>query len=167
MDAKSNKQTVAALRGRQAAIAGEIRATRSDLRQSYAAIEATVNLFDPEAVKHRARPKRPYTQVRLFGGGKLSCLVLDALRVSEGAMTTPEIVSAVVAALGYAEEATQAITDRVPATLSYMARTRGSIVRQGEGRAAKWSLASTYGQIGNHVIQPQSGMIRKCARLAG
>jgi hypothetical protein len=145
MDAKSNKHTVSALRGRQAAIAGEIRALKrrlSDLRQSYAALEATVKLFDPEAVKHRVRPKRPYKRVRLFGGGKLSRHVLDALRSSARPMTAPELVAAIVSALGYGEEATQAIADRVPATLSYMARTRGSIIRQGEGRAAKWSLGS-------------------------
>jgi hypothetical protein len=146
MDAKGNKHTVAALRGRQAAIAGEIRAAKrrlSELRQSYAAIEATVKLFDPEAVKHRVRPKRPYKRVRLFGGGKLSRLVLDALRASQRPMTTPEIASTVVAALGYGDEAMQAIADRVPTTLSYMARTRGTVAREGEGRAAKWALRST------------------------
>jgi hypothetical protein len=148
MDAKGNKHTVAALRGRQAAIAGEIRAAKrqlSDLRQSYAAIEATVKLFDPEAVKHRVRPKRPYKRVRLFGGGKLSRLVLDALRVSASPMTASELVADIVASLGYGEEAVQAIADRVPATLSYMARTRGSVVREGEGRAAKWALRLTNG----------------------
>jgi 2-hydroxychromene-2-carboxylate isomerase len=90
-------------------------------------------------------PKRPYKRVRLFGGGKLSRLVLDALRVSQQPLTASEIVSAVVAALGYGDEAFQAIADRVPATLSYMARTRGSVVREGEGRAAKWALHSTNG----------------------
>jgi hypothetical protein len=143
MDAKMNRHTVAALRGRQAAIAGEIRAIKrrlSELRQSYAAIEATVKLFDPEAVKQRVRPKRPYKRIRLFGGGKLSRLVLDVLRTSRGPMTTMEIVSAVVVALGLGDEATQAIADRVPATLSYMARTRGSVMKEGEGRAVRWLL---------------------------
>jgi hypothetical protein len=114
----------------------------ADLRQSYAAIEATVKLFDPEAAKHRVRPKLPYTRVRLFGGGKLSRLVLDALRVSASPMTASELVAAIVASLGYGDEAVQAIADRVPATLSYMARTRGSVAKEGEGRAVKWSLRS-------------------------
>jgi hypothetical protein len=143
MDAKGNKHTVSALRGRQAAIAGEIRAIErrlSDLRQSYAAIEATVKLFDPEAAKHLVRPKRPYKRVRLFGGGKLSRLVLDALRDSAQPMTTPEIVSAVVAALGYGDEAIQAITDRAPATLTYLARKRGIIMKEGDGHDRRWSL---------------------------
>jgi hypothetical protein len=99
-------------------------------------------MFDPDADVCQIKPKRPYRRVLPNGCGKISLLVIDALRASQRLMTTAEIVSAVVAALGYRDEAVAAIADRLPATLSYMARTRGSVVREGEGHAAKWSLSS-------------------------
>jgi hypothetical protein len=98
-------------------------------------------MFDPDAESNPIKPKRPYRRVLPKGGGKLSRLVLDALRVSQQPLTASETVSAVVAGLGYGDEATQAIADRVPAILSYIARTRGAVVREGEGSATKWSLA--------------------------
>jgi hypothetical protein len=142
----SNTHAVAAIRKRLAEVSGELivveRRWRS-LREAHHALSQTLRMFDPEAASHQVKPKRPYRRVLPKGGGKLSRLVLDVLRASQQPMTTPEIVSAVVAALGYGDEATQAIADRVPTTLSYMARTRGSVVREGEGRATEWALLLT------------------------
>ena len=37
-------------------------------------------------------PKRPYQRVKLFGSGKLSRLILDALRKAERPLTTIEVI---------------------------------------------------------------------------
>ena len=142
MDAQSDGQTLSALRLRQAAIAEDIRQTEQrlyDLRQSYAALTATIRLFDPDARLY-ARPRRGYKRAWLFGGGKLSRLVLDVLRTSQRPLTTLEIATAIAAALGHGEAVASAIEIRLRTTLGYLARKRGIIVSEGERHERRWSL---------------------------
>jgi len=142
MDAQTIEQTVSALRTRQAEVAEDIRQTEQrlyNLRLSYSALTETLKLFDPNGRPY-ARPRRSYRRAWLPGGQKLTRLVLDVLRASQRPMTAPDIAAAIVSALGCGQEATPAVGARLSSTLRYLARKRGNIVREGEGRDAKWSL---------------------------
>jgi hypothetical protein len=69
-------------------------------------------------------------QVKLFGGGELKRLVIDALRKADGkALSTPEIADAIIVAKGYGTESKTALIRRVRANLSYLLRTRKAFAR--------------------------------------
>jgi hypothetical protein len=72
------------------------------------------------AARRILRTKRPYKRVKLFGSCKLSRLILDALRKVERPMTTPEVIAAVVAELGYGAEAPAGMKGRVRGALLYL-----------------------------------------------
>ncbi|MGA2794142.1 MAG: hypothetical protein ABSE69_11495 [Roseiarcus sp.] len=102
-------------------------------------VDATLRLFDPNGDPLKIVGKRPYKRVKLFGAGKLNRLILDAMRKGERAMTTGEIVTAIVADLGYGADAAKGMTNRVRANLAYLARAK-RMAKQGERADARWSL---------------------------
>lgn len=132
-----NSHAVAALRKRLAEVSGELVAVDKrwrSLREQHHALSQTLRMFDPDANSHPVRPKRPYRRVV---GGKLSVLVIDALRASGQPMTMPELM----AALGGHVSAIPDAERRVRASLNYLARSRYLIARDGRRRPAKWSLS--------------------------
>jgi hypothetical protein len=104
-------------------------------------LDATLGLFDPEGNPKAIKAKRPYRRVKLFGAGKLNRVILDAMRRGERPMTTLEIVAAVVADLGFGEDAAKGMKSRVRSSLLYLWKVRGSVVKEGERESATWRLA--------------------------
>ena len=138
-----NQYALAALRERRAEMAGEITTLERQLRhlrESLVHIDATRRLFNPDADPSTIPAKRPYKRVKLFGQGKLNRIILDALRKGGRPMTTLEVVASIVADLGYGEEAAKGMKNRVRANLLYLAKVRGSVVKEGERAKARWTL---------------------------
>lgn len=78
--------------------------------------------------------------VTLFGAGKVNRFILDALRTVGQPVTTAEVVSALVAELGFGEDAAKGMRNRVRANLLYLSKARGLVVKVGERGAATWRL---------------------------
>ena len=145
MKDSSNQYALAALRERRAEIAGEITELESrlrHLRESLTCLDGTLALFQPGDDPKAVKPIRPYHRVKLFGAGKLNRMVLDALRRGGRPMTTAEVVSSICEALGYGEDATKGMKNRVRSNLAYLARVGGSVVKEGEREGARWGLRS-------------------------
>jgi hypothetical protein len=95
MNDNGNRYAINALRERRAAIDGEIQACELRLRglnEALCHLDATLSLFDPDHDPKTIRAKRRYDRAKLFGGGKLTRLILDALRKAELPLTTPEVL---------------------------------------------------------------------------
>jgi hypothetical protein len=141
MKETSNKYALAALREKRAEIDGEIQALRQRLDNLVEAIlhlDASIALLDPSYDPASVRPKRVYRRAKLFGGKKLTGLILDALRRAERPLSTQEVVSAIAAEVG-GGTGTPLVRKRVGMGLARLAR-RGAIVRGGERRAATWQV---------------------------
>jgi len=143
MNEKGNQYAIAALKDRRATLAGEIVRFKQGIRDredQLAHLDATLRILDPEYRADTIAPKR-LRRVKLFGGGELNRLILDALRQAEGQpLSTPEIAQAIIDAKGYGQEAKHALIRRVRANLSYLLRKRGAVVKSGERLTAKWQL---------------------------
>ena len=98
---------------------------------------------DAWLAKYRAdtiAPKR-IRRVKLFGGGELNRLIVDALRRAEGKpLSTPQIAAAIIEVKGYGHEAKPALCRRVRANLSYLMRQRGAVDKIGNRLTARWRL---------------------------
>jgi len=144
MNELGNKYAIAALKDRRATMAGEILKFKDGIRhrqEQLAHLDATLRILDPEYRSDTLPPKR-LRQVKLFGGGELNRLILDALRRAGGTpLSTPEIADAIIAAKGYGEEARPALIRRARANLSYLLRHKGSVQKTGERMTARWLLA--------------------------
>jgi hypothetical protein len=141
MNEKSSKYAIAALKERRAEIDGELEACRrrmETLTEAIVHLDASLVLLDPTYDAASVRPKRPYRQARLFGGRKLTGLILDALRRAERPLTTQEVVSAITTEVTGGAGA-PLVTKRVGMGLARLAR-RGAVVRGGERRAATWRV---------------------------
>ena len=143
MKETSNQYALAALKERRASIDGELRDCERKiryLREALVHIDGTLSLFDPDGNPERIKAKRPYKRVKLFGAGKLNRLILDALRRGERPMTTQEVIDAVVADLNFGPDAAKGMKARVRSNLLYLAKVRGSVVKEGERETARWRL---------------------------
>lgn len=137
----SNTHAAAALRKRLAEVSGELIAIEKrwrNLREDHAALSATLRMFDPEADSSPVKPKRPYRRVPPGGGVKPCRVALDVLRASGCPMTTAEVVTA----LGARADGIPGLSRRVRATLNYLARSGGMVVKTGQRQATTWSLSS-------------------------
>ena len=143
MNERSSRYAINALKERRAEIDGEIEAYRrclEDLTEAIVHLDASIALLDPTYDPASVRPKRLYRRAKLFGGRKLTGLILDALRRAERPLSTQEVVSAIAAEVGGGAGA-PLITKRVGMGLARLAR-RGAVVRGGERRAAVWRIAT-------------------------
>jgi hypothetical protein len=143
MKETSNKYALAALRERRAELAGEIKTLESRLRHirdSLVHVDATLRLFDPDGNPNSIRPKRPYKRVKLFGQGKLNRLILDALRKSTQPLRTQEVIDAIAAAVDFGPDAANGLKGRVRSNLTYLARVRGAILKDGDRETATWRV---------------------------
>jgi hypothetical protein len=140
---KTNQYAIAALKDRRATLAGEIESYKQgihDREEMLSHLDATLRALDPSYRADTVAPKK-LRRVKLFGGGELNRLILDALRKGEGKpLTNVEIAAAIVAAKGYGEEAMPALIRRVRANLSYLLRNT-RVAKTGDRLTARWSLA--------------------------
>jgi hypothetical protein len=86
MNERINRYAVNALKTRRAEIDGEIEVCRRRLETLTEAIihlDASLALFDPTYDPASVRRKKLYVRAKLFGGRKLTGLILDALRRAE------------------------------------------------------------------------------------
>jgi hypothetical protein len=131
-----NAHAISAIRERLAKVSGELIAVEKEwrtLREAHYALSQTLRMFDQDADSYPVKPRRPYKRVLPYGE-KLGRLVIDALRVSERPMATPELVIV----LGEHASAVPDAARRVQATLNYLARSR-RIAKEGKRQSAKWS----------------------------
>ncbi len=131
-------------RKRRAQILGEIAALEARarfLRLSLGYLDGTLAImapgFDPATIKLKSQHK-----AKLFRAGKLNAMILDALRRGDWPMRTAEVTSAVAKAMGFGPEAEAGLKSRVRSKLLYLAKVRGSVVKEGEREGAVWRLTS-------------------------
>jgi hypothetical protein len=135
-----NTYAISALKRRRTEIDGELEACRQrldNLTEAIVHLDGSLALLDPTYDPASVRPKRLYRRAKLFGGKKLTSLILDALRRAERPLTTQEVVGAIADGNAGAPNARK----RIRMALRYLAK-RGAIVRGGERRAATWRIAS-------------------------
>ena len=141
---KTNQYAIAALKDRRATLAGEIESYKQgiiDREDMLAHLDATLRALDPSYRADTVAPKR-LRRVKLFGGGELNRLILDALRKGGGKpLSNVEIAAAIVAFKGYGEESMPALIRRVRANLSYLFKN-GRVVKTGDRMTARWGLAA-------------------------
>jgi hypothetical protein len=144
MNDKGNKYAIAALKDRRATMAGEIIRFKQGIRdreEQLSHLDATLRILDPEYRADTIPPKR-IRRVKLFGGGELNRLIVDALRRAEGkSLSNGEIADAIITAKGYGHEAKHALIRRVRANLSYLRRARGAVEKIGDRMTARWRLS--------------------------
>lgn len=143
MNDKGNQYAVAALKDRRATLAGEIIKFKQGIRdrlEQLSHLDAVLRVLDPEYRADTIPPKN-IRRVKLFGGGELNRLILDALRRADGTpLSTPEIADAIIAAKGYGHEAKHALVRRVRANLSYLIRHRKAVIKTGDRLTARWQI---------------------------
>jgi hypothetical protein len=140
---RGDRYALSALRNRRASIASEIVQLEAKLRhcrESLVHVDATLRLLDPESEPESIPTKRPVKRVKLFRQGELGRMILGTLREADEALSTPQIVSAIIAKGGHGEGARRALGGRVRGNLAYLQR-RSVVVKIGEGREARWRLA--------------------------
>lgn len=156
MNEKGNRYAIAALKDRRATLAGEIVRFKEGIRyreEQLSHLDATLRVLDPTYRADTIPPKN-VRQVKLFGGGELNRLIIDAIRRANGvALSTPEIAEAIIERKGYGHEAKHALIRRVRANLSYLLRTRPSLQKTGNRLTARWSLKH-----GGSEEEPPSGL---------
>jgi hypothetical protein len=141
MNEKGNAYAIAALRDRRATLAGEIVQFKEGIRsreEMLSHLDATLRVLDP-SYRADTVPPKALRRVKLFGGGELNRLILDALRRGGRPMTNVEIAAAIVKEKGYGEESMHALIRRVRANLSYLLRG-GRVVKTGDRLTARWAL---------------------------
>jgi hypothetical protein len=140
----NDRYAINALRERRASIDGEIQACELRLRslnEALCHLDATLSLFDPDDDPKSIRAKRRYDRAKLFGGGKLTRLILDALRRSERPLTTPEVIKAVAVELNLGSDVPAGVKARVRTGLGDLRKARGSVIKEGERAMARWRLS--------------------------
>jgi hypothetical protein len=140
MNEKSNRYAIAALKVRRAEIDGELEACRrrvESLTEAIVHLDASLTLLDPAYDPASVRPKRLYRRAKLFGGRKLTGLILDALRRAERPLTTQEVVAAIADGNASAPN----VTKRIRMGLRYLAG-RGVVTKEGERKTARWQLVA-------------------------
>jgi hypothetical protein len=143
MNETSNRYALAALKERRASIDGEIKALEAQLRnlnEALCHLDATLSIFDPDYDPKTVRARRRYERQKLFGKGKLSRMILDALRRAERPLASREVIEAIAGEMGYGSKPPAVIVGNVRAGLRYLAKRR-AVVRGGERRAATWQIA--------------------------
>ena len=131
MNERSSRYAINALKERRAEIDGEIEAYRrclENLTEAIVHLDASIALLDPTYDPASVRPKRLYRRAKLFGGRKLTGLILDALRRAERPLSTQEVVSAIA---GSRRRSAPNVTKRVRMALRYLAK-RGAVAKEGE-----------------------------------
>jgi hypothetical protein len=138
MNERSSRYAINALKTRRAEIDGEIEACRrrmETLTEAIIHLDASIALLDPTYDPASVRRKKLYVRARLFGGRKLTGLILDALRRADRPLSTQEVVAAIAGVGASAPN----VAKRVRMGLQYLAR-RGAVIKEGQRKMAAWRL---------------------------
>jgi hypothetical protein len=142
MNENGNKYALAALKDRRASLAGEIASLKKQTawrEEQLLHLDATIRLFDPNAKPEALPLKRP-RRIKLFKQGELNRMIFDALRVAGEPLSTAQITTAVMQAMGCGLEARSAIFPRVRGNLGYLQHDRKSVIKSGTGQGVRWAL---------------------------
>jgi hypothetical protein len=132
-----------ALRAKRAEISGHIYDLEKRIarqRANLANLDATIRLFSPGTNPDAIPPKRN-RRTRYFAHNELSRLTQDVLRTASGPLTSTEIAATVMQAKGMPPGDAafkEIVATRVLAVLRQR-RKRGTVVKHGTSRAAKWA----------------------------
>jgi hypothetical protein len=142
----TDTHVVSALRLKRAEISGHIHDLEKRIarqRANLANLDATIKLFSPSTNPDAIPPKRPYRRTRYFARNELSRLTQDALRTASGPVTSAEIAAAVMEAKGMPcdDVALKEIVAARALTVLRRLAKRGTVVKHGISRDAKWALA--------------------------
>lgn len=139
-----NTYAIPALKRKRAELAGKVQALRKEIarhKKELDSIDATILLFDPEYKAGSVRPINPRKRSKLFKQGELGRHITDALRRADGKpLTTHEVVTGVLSAIGESEASRPSLTPSVRSNLAYMER-RKAVVKSGDRLETKWRLA--------------------------
>jgi hypothetical protein len=144
MNENGNRYALAALKERRASIDGEMRECERRLRylrKMLGNLDAVLGLFDPDGNPKAIKAKRSYRHVKLFAAGQLSRLILGALRTGARPMATVEVIQAVIAELGYGDDAAGGMSTRIRGGLIYLCKTRRLVVKEGDRETTRWVIA--------------------------
>ncbi|MDB6147434.1 MAG: hypothetical protein JWO45_1098 [Spartobacteria bacterium] len=112
---KGNRYAIHVLKDRRATMAGEINQFKEGIRyrlEQLSHLDATLRILDPDYRADSLPPKR-LRQVKLFGGGELNQIIIDALRKADGKpLSTPEFADAIILAKGYGAASKYALIRR-------------------------------------------------------
>jgi hypothetical protein len=108
------------------------------LNEALCHLDATLSLFDPDYDPKAIRAKRRYDRAKLFGKGKLTRFILDALRRSERPLTTLEVINGVAAEFNLEANIPAGVKARVRAGVALSVQ-RSRVYRQ-RGRARGLAL---------------------------
>jgi hypothetical protein len=141
----TNTHVVSALRLKRAEISGHIHDLEKRIarqRTNLANLDATIKLFSPGMNPDAIPPRRAYRRTRYFARNELSRLTQDALRTASGPLTSAEIAVAVMQAKGMPPGDAafkEIVATRVLTVLRRLAK-RGTVVKHGTSRDARWAL---------------------------
>lgn len=141
-----NQYALHALKERRAELSGEIAALKrriTNLTETVLHLDGAIRAFDPDANPAEIPDKRFQQNVKIYGKGKLTRIILGVLRKAGKPLSTPEVAETVVAELGYGPDAVRAMTNHVRSNLGYLTRDRGIVERTGERKSALWSLSKS------------------------
>ena len=138
-----NQYAIPALKDKRAELAGKVVSLRKQIAKhtkELASIDATIRVFDPFYKIGSIKPRYPRKRSKLFKQGQLGLHIIDALRRTEGApLTTHEVITAVLAAIGEGEASRAGLTHSVRSNLTYLERRR-AVVKIGEKGDTRWRL---------------------------
>lgn len=140
---RGDRYALAALKNKRGTIASEIMALERQIRarkDALSHVDACLRILDPSIEVSDIPRKRPPKHINLFRSGELGRSIIDAIRRNGGSANIKEITTALLESGGHGEEARRAVTLRVRSNLAYQVRKQ-KVVKEGEGRAAKWRLA--------------------------
>jgi hypothetical protein len=143
MNENGNRYALSALKDKRATLSGEIADMKKKMKwreDQLAHVDATIAIFEPGFDINSLPIKRPRKRVKLFKQGELGRLIFDALRRAGEPISTAEVVTAVMEAQGYDEDARSAFAPRVRGNLAYQGG-RGTVVKVGGGTETRWRLA--------------------------
>jgi hypothetical protein len=142
----TNSHVVSALCLKRAEISGHIHDLEKQIarqRANLANLDATIKLFSPGTNPDAIPPKRAYRRTRYFARNELSRLTQDALRTASGPLTSAAILASVMQTKGMPSDDAafkEIVVERALAVLRRLAK-RGTVVKHGTSRDAKWVLA--------------------------
>ena len=144
----TEKHVVSALRAKRAEISGHIHDLEKRIarqRANLANLDATIKLFSPGTNPDAILPKRAYRRTRYFAHNELSRLTQDALRTASGPLTAAEIAAAAMQAKGMpsGDAAFKEIVAERALTVLRRLVKRGTVIKHGISRNAKWVLAGS------------------------
>jgi hypothetical protein len=140
----TNSHVISALRLKRAEISGHIHDLEKRIgrqRANLTNLDATIKLFSPGINPDAIPPKRVYHRTRYFAHNELSRLTQDALRTASGPLTSAEIAAAVMHAKGMPAgdaQLKEIVAERALTVLRRLA-TRGTVIRHGTSRNARWA----------------------------